>query len=118
MAAGGAPGVRRGTGVLRDDTERGHVRRLTRAENPALAVYLGFQTGLADADLLARAAQSGTVVVPPSSKSSALVREAVSAAIGRIEADRVLEERLIVDAVDLIYRPVYAFRYRHRGRKR
>jgi hypothetical protein len=37
----------------------------------------------------------------------------VSSAIGRIEADRILEERVLVDAVDLIYRPVYAFRYRH-----
>ena len=56
-------------------------------------------------------------MVPPSSKSSALVREAVSTAIGRIEADRVLEERLIVDAVDLFYRPIYAFRYSHAGKE-
>ena len=41
----------------------------------------------------------------------------VSAAIGRIEADRILEERVIVDAVDLVYRPVYAFRYRHAGKE-
>jgi hypothetical protein len=46
-----------------------------------------------------------------------LVREVVSTAIGRIEADRVLEERLIVDAVDLFYRPVYAFRYSHGGKE-
>ncbi len=101
-----------------EDTEREALfDGLTRAETPALSGYLGFQGSMADAGMLAQAAQSGTVVVPPSSKSSALVREAVSAAIGRIEADRVLEERLIVDAVDLFYRPVYAFRYSHAGRE-
>ena len=63
------------------------------------------------------AANAGTVVVPPDSKASMLVREVVSSAIGRIEADRVLEERVTVDVVDLIYRPVYAFRYRHGGKE-
>lgn len=102
----------------REETEREALYDgLTRAENPALAAYLAFQAAPGDAELLARAAQSGTVVVPPNSKSSALVREAVSSAIGRIEADRVLEERLIVDAVDLFYRPVYAFRYSHAGKE-
>ena len=102
----------------REETERESLfDGLTRGENPALAAYLSFQISPADAEVLARAAQAGTVVVPPNSKSSALVREAVSAAIGRIEADRVLEERLIVDAVDLFYRPVYAFRYSHAGKE-
>jgi hypothetical protein len=67
--------------------------------------------------MLTRATQAGTVVVPPKVKASALVREVVSSAIGRIEADRILEERVIVDAVDLLYRPVYAFRYRHAGKE-
>ena len=40
-------------------------------------------------------------MVPPEAKASALGREVVSSAIGRIEADRILEEKVIVDAVDL-----------------
>ncbi len=90
---------------------------LTRAENPSLASYLNFQGAPAGAEQLAQATMAGTVVVPPAVKSSALVREVVSAAIGRIEADRILQERVIVDAVDLVYRPVYAFRYRHAGKE-
>ena len=102
----------------REESERElFVDGLSRAENPALAAYLSFQAAPTDAETLAQTAQSGTVVVPPTSKSSALVREAISSAIGRIEADRVLEERLIVDAVDLYYRPVYAFRYSHGGKE-
>jgi hypothetical protein len=90
---------------------------LTRAENPALATYLTFHATPANAEVLAKATQAGTVVVPPEVKASALVREVVSSAIGRIEADRIIEERVIVDAVDLYYRPVYAFRYRHAGKE-
>lgn len=90
---------------------------LTREENPALTAYLAFSAAPTTAEALAAAAEAGTVVVPPTTKSSALVREVVSAAIGKFEADRVLEERLIVDVVDLCYRPVYAFRYHHAGKE-
>ncbi len=90
---------------------------LTRAESPALAAYVTYPGAVTDADTLAETARSGTVVVPPETKASMLVREVVSAAIGKIDADRVLEERVTVDVVDLVYRPVYAFRYRHAGRE-
>ena len=72
---------------------------------------------MADAEQLAETARQGTVVVPPENKASMLVREVVSAAIGKIEADRILSERVSVDIVDLVYRPVYAFRYRHAGKE-
>ena len=89
---------------------------LTREQNPALATYLAFHASPANTETLTVAAQAGTVVVPPEVKASTVVREVVSSAIGRIEADRILEELVIVDAVDLFYRPVYAFRYWARRR--
>jgi hypothetical protein len=90
---------------------------LTGKLNPALAAYLGFPATVVNAEMLESTARAGTVVVPPENKASALVREVVSAAIGKIEADRILEERVSVDVVDLAYRPVYAFRYRHAGKE-
>jgi hypothetical protein len=90
---------------------------LTREQNPALATYLAFHASPANTETLTVAAQAGTVVVPPEVKASTVVREVVSSAIGRIEADRILEELVIVDAVDLFYRPVYAFRYCHAGKE-
>jgi hypothetical protein len=90
---------------------------LTRAETPTLQKYLAFAGTVADAEQLAETARQGTVVVPPENKASMLVREVVSAAIGKIEADRILSERVSVDIVDLVYRPVYAFRYRHAGKE-
>ncbi len=107
-----------GLEACRDETEREFLfDGLTRAETPTLQKYLAFAGTVADADLLAETARQGTVVVPPENKASMLVREVVSTAIGKIEADRILEERVSVDIVDLVYRPVYAFRYRHAGRE-
>lgn len=115
-----AQGQLRVTGLesCRDETEREFLfDGLTRAENPALQKYLTFAGTVVDAELLAETARQGTVVVPPENKASMLVREVVSAAIGKIEADRILSEQVSVDIVDLVYRPVYAFRYRHAGKE-
>ncbi|HEU5485780.1 MAG TPA: hypothetical protein VFU98_12815 [Microlunatus sp.] len=102
----------------RDDSERDVlVDGLTGAPTPALTRYLQFPGRTAGAEDLAAAVEDGTVVVPPTSKASMLVREVLSSAIGRIEADRILEDRVSVDVVDLVYRPVYAFRYRHAGKE-
>ncbi len=90
---------------------------LSRAQNPALASYLKYPGSSTDTATLAAAAEAGTVVVPPENKASMLVREAVSVAIGKVDADRVLDERVTIDVVDLIYRPVYAFRYRRAGKE-
>ena len=107
-----------GLETCRDETSREHLfDGLTKTENPNLAAYLRFPGAATDAEALATAAREGTVVVPPENKASMLVREVVSAAIGKIDADRVIEERVTVDVVDLVYRPVYAFRYRHAGKE-
>jgi hypothetical protein len=90
---------------------------LTSAETPALSAYEAFPRSPVDAAALAEEATAGTVVVPPEAKASMLVREVMAGAIGKIDADRVLEERVTVDVVDLVYRPVYAFRYRHAGKE-
>ena len=58
-----------------------------------------------------------TVVVPPQAKASVVVREVMSGLMGKIEADKVLEESVAFDALDICYRPVYAFRYRRQGKE-
>jgi hypothetical protein len=90
---------------------------LSGAEVLGLAAYLDFATREADAALLATLATQDTVVVPPQVKASGLVRDAVAKAIGKIDADLILEETVTLEAVDLYYRPVYAFRYRRAGKE-
>ena len=90
---------------------------LTGQAAPELAGRLKFTAELADEAMLASEAKAGTVVVPPQAKASVVVREILSGLIGRIEADKVLEETVAFEAVDLYYRPVYAFRYRRHGKE-
>lgn len=85
--------------------------------NAALARYLDADAKVVTAESVAAIADDGTVVVPPAAKASMLVREVLASSIAKIEADRIIEERLTLDHVDLHYRPVYAFRYRWQGKE-
>jgi hypothetical protein len=108
----------RGVESCREESRRQMlVDALTGEEGPKLAAYLDFTAAEADAAHLAAVVEQGTVVAPPQIKASGLVREAVSKAIGIIDADRVLEETVRLEAVDLYYRPVFAFRYRRAGKE-
>ncbi len=90
---------------------------LTGQAAPDLAAKLKYPAAATSRDALATLAENGTVVVPPQATASAVVRETLSGMVGRIEADRVLEETVTFDAIDLYYRPVYAFRYRRQGKE-
>ncbi len=86
----------------------------TRAE---LESYLKFDALTVGADDLVALTAAGTIVVPPEAKGSMVVREAIAGVLGKFDADRVLEENVKVEAVDLYYRPVHAFRYRRQGKE-
>ena len=89
---------------------------LTGKEAPSLAAYLDFGPQPSTTEALAAVAEAGCVVAPPAVRASALVRELVAGLIGRIDADVVHEERVEVQALELIYRPVHAFRFRRGDR--
>lgn len=57
-------------------------------------------------------AVANAIIVPPQSRVSAIMRDALAKMIKGIQADTILEERVEVPTVDLYYRPVYAFQYR------
>src|SRR5262249_17539066 len=97
----------------REETRRDtFVDGLTGEEDEHLAAYLDFHCAVADAAARAADAKDGPVVVPPSVRASGLVRDAVAGTIRKVDADKVLEESVRVEAVDLYYRPVFAFRIR------
>jgi hypothetical protein len=90
---------------------------LTKAADPLLSSYLTYAAEEVSADALNAKTTEGIVLVPPQVKASVLTRDVLSQAISRIEADRVLEETVRLEAIDLYYRPVYAFRYRWQGKE-
>ena len=82
-----------------------------------MSVYVKFGGEVTTPDELNEIAKSGTIVVPPRARSSMIIREVVAAMLSKIDADRVLEETVRIETVDLFYRPVYAFRYRRQGKE-
>lgn len=85
---------------------------ITKKPDPALKSYAAGEARTVTAEDLNEQAKAGAVVVPPQAKASMLTRDVISQAIRKIEADRILEETMKVDAIDLFYRPVYAVRYK------
>ncbi len=60
---------------------------------------------------LENAVDRNTILVPPQVRISAIMRDTLAKMIKGIQADKILEETLKVEYVDLYYRPVYAFNY-------
>jgi hypothetical protein len=58
-----------------------------------------------------------TVLVPPKAKAAVVVRDLLNGLSNKIDADRLIEETVSFEAIDLYYRPVYAFRYRRQGKE-
>jgi hypothetical protein len=58
-----------------------------------------------------------TVLVPPKAKAAVVVRDLLNGLSNKIDADRLIEEAVSFEAIDLYYRPVYAFRYRRQGKE-
>ena len=90
---------------------------LTKAAAPDLAAYLKFQGALTDTDALAALTRDGVIVVPPEARASMLMRDVIAGMMTKIDADRVIEETVRLEIVDLYYRPIYAFRYRRQGKE-
>jgi len=85
---------------------------ITKKVEPTLKSYIGLDATPVTAEDLNEKAKAGAIIVPPQAKASMLTREVISQAIRKIEADRILEEKMQIDAIDLYYRPVYAVRYK------
>jgi hypothetical protein len=59
-------------------------------------------------------AAEGTIVVPPEQRASFIVRKILSEMLKPVQADRMLEESLVLENTDLYYRPVWAFEFHWR----
>ena len=50
-------------------------------------------------------------MVPPQARATAVVRQVMSEVVKPVQAQMIHEERVDVEAIDLYFRPVYAFEY-------
>ncbi len=79
---------------------------------PELTTYFKYEKQEISKDDLDSFAPEGVVVVPPQMKSSAIVHSILAKMVKSLEADKIIEDRVTVETVDLYYHPVYAFQYR------
>jgi hypothetical protein len=52
-----------------------------------------------------------TIVVPPEQRASFVVRKTLADVMKPVQADRILEESIVLQTTDLYYRPVWAFEF-------
>jgi hypothetical protein len=84
---------------------------LTNQVDAALVDYLTYPVTEIPADDLDEFAPEGVIVVPPLSRASAVVHEVLIGMIKSVQAERILEDSIEVEQIDLYYRPVFAFQY-------
>ena len=53
-----------------------------------------------------------TVVIPPEQRASFVVRSVIQEITKAIQADRIIDETLVLEAADLYYRPIWSFEYK------
>ncbi len=64
------------------------------------------------ADLANFGSSDGAIVVPPEIRASFVVRQVLQPMLKPLQADVVFEESVMIEAIDLYYRPIYAFEFR------
>jgi hypothetical protein len=74
------------------------------------AIVGGPRTEVPDPSVLAA---EETLVVAPEQRASAIVRQLLAKLLRPLQADTVFEESLAVEALELYYRPIWAFEFHH-----
>ena len=58
----------------------------------------------------------GTIALPPEHRSSYVVRQLMTEIMKPVQADQMLEENIMLETTDLLYRPIWAFEFDWQGK--
>jgi hypothetical protein len=67
-------------------------------------------------DLADLAARDNAIVVPPEIRASFVMRQVLQTMLKPVQADVIFEEVVTIEAIDLYYRPIFAFEFRWKTR--
>ena len=95
---------------VQDEKDEVFVDGVSGKNNPALSEYIK-KTTTEVAGKIEKIIPKDSILVPPTSRVSALMRDSLSKMIKGIQADKILEEHVEVSAIELYYRPIYAFQF-------
>ncbi|OGG31136.1 hypothetical protein A3A63_00010 [Candidatus Gottesmanbacteria bacterium RIFCSPLOWO2_01_FULL_46_9] len=100
---------------MQEESDEVFVEGVSGKANPKLKEYLSLSPTLVKGSL-EKTVDKKSIIVPPQSRVSAIMRDSLSKMIKGIQADKILEEHVEVTCVDLYYHPVYAFQYRWKSK--
>ena len=100
---------------LQEENDEALVDGVTGKNSQELKQYLALSPKIIE-DKLEKSVPEGSILVPPQTRVSAIMRDSLSKMIKGIQADTILEESVEVTCVDLYYRPVYAYQYRWKSK--
>jgi hypothetical protein len=95
---------------IQDETDEVFVDGVSGKTNMELKRYLSLSPRETKGDL-EKYISKDAITVPPQTRVSAIMRDALAKMIKGIQADTILAEKVEVTCVDLYYHPVYAFKY-------
>jgi len=95
---------------LQEERDEKILDGITGKDAPVLSKYLSMSP-VEVAGQLKDEVDADAILIPPQARISAIMRDSLSKMITGIQADTILREEVEVSAIDLYYRPIYAFKY-------
>jgi hypothetical protein len=102
---------------IQEEADEVFVDGVTGKSLPELAHYLTLSPKEATGDL-DKLVSKDSILVPPQTRVSAIMRDALAKMIKGIQADKIIEESVEVKCVDLYYHPIYAFKYHWKSKNK
>lgn len=96
---------------VQEELEEVLVNGVTGIASKSLSMYMSSPTEIVTTRV-EKLTPKGSIIVPPQTKVSGIMRDALSKMIKGIQADKILEEEVSVETIDLYYHPIYAYKYR------
>jgi hypothetical protein len=96
---------------IQEELEEIFVDGVSSAPNKALSSYLDHPSDIVTTTI-EQIVPKSSIIVPPQTKVSGIMRDALAKMIKGIQADKILEETVSVATIDLYYHPIYAYKYK------
>ena len=96
---------------VQEELEEVLVNGVSGVASKSLSMYLNSPTDIVSTTI-EKLVPKGSIIVPPQTKVSGIMRDALSKMIKGIQADNILEEEVSIASIDLYYHPIYAYKYR------
>ena len=102
---------------VQEESDAALVDGVSGEETQSFSAYLSESYSVVDGALEAHIPK-GSIIVPPQSRVSAIMRNSLAKMIKGIQADTIVEEHVEVSRVDLYYYPIYAYQYEWTNKKK